>query len=152
MSALALDLASEASRIAQFMGLPRWQSVDDLGLVARVQKGFPAATAETVARRIDPRGSFLKATDIIPKSTLHRREKDQRPLSQDDSEKVLALSRVFSEALRIYHDDAAACGVFLTRPHPLLGRRAPVDLATESIAGADLVLKLLSKAEAGVAV
>ena len=65
MTAMPLDIVSEASRIAQFMGLPRWQTVDDLGLVARVHKGFPAATAQTVARRIDPDGRFLKATDII---------------------------------------------------------------------------------------
>ncbi len=143
---------SEASRIAQFMGLPRWQRIDDLGLVASVQKGFPAKTATTVARRIDPDGRFLKATDIIPKSTLHRREKDNKPLTQDESEKVLALSRVLSEVLRIYHADSIQSSVFLERAHRMLGGRSPIALATESIAGAALVMKLLARLDAGVAV
>jgi putative toxin-antitoxin system antitoxin component (TIGR02293 family) len=133
------------------MGLPRWRDVGDLDLVARVQKGFPARTAATVVSRIDPEGRFLKATDIIPRSTLHRREKDNKPLTQGESEKILALSRVFAEVLRIYHPDSDAGVHFLTRAHPLLGNRPPVDLATESIAGADLVLKVLTQADAGVA-
>jgi uncharacterized protein (DUF2384 family) len=39
----------------------------------------------------------------------------------------------------------------MMQEHPLLGGRTPIDLAKESIAGADLVLKLLAKADAGVA-
>ena len=151
MLAAPEGLVSEAHRLAEFMGLPRWRDLDDLGLVGRVQKGFPAATVQTVVNRIDPDGRFLKATDIIAKSTLHRREKDKKPLSQDDSEKVLALSRVFSEVLSIYHGDDDASGHFLTRAHPMLGNRAPIDVATESIAGSDLVLRLLAKADAGIA-
>lgn len=143
--------SSNSSRIAEFMGLPRWREIDDLDLVARVQKGFPARTAATVVSRIDPEGRFLKATDIIPRSTLHRREKDNRLLTQGESEKILALSRVFAEVLRIYHQDSDASGHFLTRAHSLLGNRPPIDLATESIAGADLVLRILAQADAGVA-
>ena len=152
MAVAHISPQSEASRIAQFMGLPRWQRIDDLGLVASVHRGFPAKTATTVARRIDPEGRFLKATDIIPKSTLHRREKDKKPLSQDESEKVLALSRVFAEVLKIYHGDNGRSSVFLERPHAMLGGRSPIALAIQSIAGATLVLTLLARADAGVAV
>ena len=140
---------SEATRIAQFLGLPNWRKIDDIGLVDRVRKGFPTATARKVAERIDPHGRFVKATDIIPKSTLSRR-KDQH-LSQDDSEKILALSRLFAEALRIYKGDGDLVALFLSRLHPMLDGRSPIDLATELIAGADLVVKLLARADAGVA-
>jgi putative toxin-antitoxin system antitoxin component (TIGR02293 family) len=142
---------SEASRIARFMGLRRWHEIDDLGLVEAVRKGLPARTAEAVAHKIDPGGRYLKSTDIIPKSTLHRRQKSQQPLSKDESEKVFALSKVLSEALRIYGGDAERCAHFLSRKHPMLGNRSPFELAIESIAGADLVLKLLAKADAGIA-
>jgi hypothetical protein len=58
---------------------------------------------------------------------------------------------VFAEVLRLYHGETALVAHFLLRPHPLLGATA-IELAKESLAGADLVLKLLAKAEAGVAV
>lgn len=140
---------SEAVRIAKFMGLPHWEGMDDMGLVERVRKGFPARTATVVVERIDPHGRFVRATDIIPKSSLHRR-KDQ-PLTKDQSEKVWALSKVFSEILRVYHGDSDQAAHFLVRKHPMLAGRQPIELAIESIAGADLVLKLLAQADAGVA-
>jgi putative toxin-antitoxin system antitoxin component (TIGR02293 family) len=140
---------SEARRIARFLGLPNWRRIDDIGLVDSVRKGFPAGTARTVAERIDPEGQFVKATDIIPKSTLSRRK--DKPLTRDESERVLALSRVFAETLRIYGGDARLVAMFLRRAHPMLAGRSPIELAKESIAGADLVLKLLAKADAGVA-
>jgi putative toxin-antitoxin system antitoxin component (TIGR02293 family) len=143
---------SEANRMAFFLGLPHWRKFDDLAIVASVKKGFPARTAETVVRRIDPDGRFLHATDIIPKSTYHRRLKANKALTKDESERILALSKVFAEVLRLYHGETTLAAHFLLRPHPLLGARPPIELAKESSAGADLVLKLLVKAEAGVAV
>lgn len=142
---------SEARRIAHFIGLDRVKDIDDLGLVERVTKGFPVRTVATVIKRIDPDGRFVKETDIIPKSTLHRRGRDQKPLSRDESERLLALSRVFSETLRLYHDDSAKSAQFLVTPHAMLGGQSPMQLAIGSIAGADLVMKLLQKADAGQA-
>lgn len=140
---------SEASRLARFMGLPRWRDFDDLALVEQVTKGLPARTADVVVNRIDPEGRFVKAIDIIPKTTLHRRKGGA--LTQDESERLLMLSRVFSEALRLYHDDATRTTRFLAQDHPMLGNRSPIDLAKESMAGAELVLKLMARADAGIA-
>jgi len=134
--------------MAKFMGFADWAKVDDLGLVERIAKGFPVKTATVVMERIDPQGKFVRATDIIPKSTLHRRK---HALTKDESEKVWALSKVFYEVLRVYHEDAGKAARFLVQEHPMLGGRAPIELAKESIAGAELVLKLLAKADAGVA-
>jgi putative toxin-antitoxin system antitoxin component (TIGR02293 family) len=141
---------SEASRIAQFMGLPRWSEMDDLRLVEKVERGFPTKTAETIVRRIDPKGAHLQVTDIIPKATYHRRKDGS--LTKDQSEKILALSRVFAEVMNQYKGETSGVALFLMRPHPLLGGRSPFEVANESTAGADLVLKLLARAEAGVAV
>jgi putative toxin-antitoxin system antitoxin component (TIGR02293 family) len=141
---------SETKRIAQFMGLPSWNKIDDIGLVECVRKGFPARTTSIVVKRIDPDGMFVRDSDIIPKSTLHRR-KDQT-LTKDESEKVLALSRVFLEVLRVYDGDVDRTARFLVQAHPILGSRSPIKLALESTAGADLVMKLLAQADAGVAV
>ncbi len=142
---------SEARQIASFIGLDRLKDIDDLALVERVTKGFPVRAVTTVVKRIDPEGRYLKESDIIPKSTLHRREKQQKPLSREESERLLAVSRVFAETLRLYHSDSAKSAQFLTTPHAMLGAKSPMELAIGSIAGADLVLKLLQKADAGQA-
>lgn len=143
---------SEASRIAQFMGLSKWQEMDDLKLVRRVELGLPISAVRRIVHRIDPNELNVSVYDLIPKTTYYRIKDKKKPLSKDQSEKIFALSKVFSETLRHYHDDRESASMFLMRSHPLLGGRSPLDVARESTAGADLVLKLLDKAEAGVAV
>lgn len=143
---------SEAARIAHFMGLREWRTIDDLRLVKRVESGLPVSTAQAIARRIDPTGAHLEVYDLIPKATYYRRKEQKKPLSKDQSEKIFALTKVFAETLRQYHDDHESASLFLSREHPLLEGRTPLDVARESTAGADLVLKLLDKAEAGIAV
>jgi putative toxin-antitoxin system antitoxin component (TIGR02293 family) len=151
MIAAKLKSQSEASRIAEFMGLPKWQDMDDLGLVESVRKGLPVATAKKVAQRVDPGGRFFSPTDIIPRSTLHRREKAKTPFTKDESEKIIALSKVLASVIAIYHGDLQRSAQFLLALHPMLGGRSPLELAKESSVGADLVLKILSLADAGVA-
>ena len=149
MAELERGPTSEAGRIAKFMGLSSWRKLDDIGLVNRVRDGFPFDTANTVVKRIDPGGRFVKVTDIIPKTTLHRRK--NQALTKDESEKILSLSKMFSELLRLYHDDTERVAIFLIQKHPMIDNRRPIDLAIESIAGCDLVIKLLAKADAGIA-
>jgi putative toxin-antitoxin system antitoxin component (TIGR02293 family) len=143
---------SEAARLAAFLGLPKAKRMSDLGLVERVEKGFPPNTAKVIVRRVDPKGQFLQLTHIIPRSTYHRRVKNMQVLTKDESEKILALAKVFVQLLRHYHEDSKLAAHFLLREHPMLGGRTPIDVAKDSTAGADLVLKLLAQAEAGVAV
>ena len=143
---------SEASRIAQFMGLPKWQDMNDLKLVRKVESGLPISTVRRIVHRIDPSELNVSVYDVIPKTTYYRIKDKKKPLSRDQSEKVFALSKVFSETLRHYHDDRESASMFLMRDHPLLGGRSPLSIARESTAGADLVLKLLDRAEASVAV
>jgi putative toxin-antitoxin system antitoxin component (TIGR02293 family) len=142
---------SEARRIAQFIGLPKWEHFDDLSLVDSVKKGFPTRTVKIVVKRVDPDFRFLRPADIIPRSTLSRREKQRKPLSADDSEKIFAVAKLFSEVIRVYKGDTEKVARFLITNHPMLGNRKPLDVATESIAGAELVLKILARADAGIA-
>lgn len=147
----AQAIQPESEQIARILGLPRPGSFDDVKLVGCIKQGIPAQSAAAVAQVIDPAGVQLKAYHLVPKSTLHRREADAKPLSTDDSETLWQVARVYVEALRQYHE-AGAASAFLFRRHPLLGGQRPIDLARETTAGADLVLKLLAQAEAGVAV
>jgi len=125
--------------------------MSDLRLVESVEKGLPTSSAVKLVQRIDPTGQFLHVTDIIPKSTYHRRVKNKQPLTKEESEKVFGLSKVILEAMRQFHGDSKLASHFLLKEHPMLGKRTPMDLAKDSTAGAELVLKLLAQAEAGVA-
>ena len=142
---------SDASRIAQFMGLKHWQKMNDLKLVRKVEAGLPISAAQRIVHRIDPHELSFSVYDLIPKATYYRIKEGKRRLSRDQSEKIFALSKVLSETLRQYHDDRESASMFLMRSHPLLEGRSPLDVALESTAGADLVLKLLDQAEAGIA-
>jgi len=142
---------SDAERIAKFMGISAWAGMDDVHLVERVESGLPVSTVRAIIRRIDPRGELLNIHDLIPKATYYRRKEQNKPLTKDQSEMIFALSKVFSEVIRIYDNDLELAALFLSRKHALLGDRSPLDMARESTAGADLVLKLLARAEAGVA-
>ena len=68
------------------------------------------------------------------------------------SEKLHGIARVVAEAKRLWNGDAKAVERFLNRPHPLLEGRTPFDMARESTVGADLVIKIIGEARAGVAV
>ncbi|MEL6277295.1 MAG: antitoxin Xre/MbcA/ParS toxin-binding domain-containing protein [Pseudomonadota bacterium] len=143
---------SEAGRIAQFMGLRRWNTINEVELVEQVAKGLPTSTLETIVKKVDPSGSLLDVFDLVPKATFYRRKEAKKPLTKDQSEMVFALSKVFSETIRLYSGDRELAAMFLAKKHPMLGGRSPIDVARESTAGADLVLTLLARAEAGVAV
>jgi putative toxin-antitoxin system antitoxin component (TIGR02293 family) len=152
-SALLLENGhSEASRLAAFLGLPGAKRMSDLALVESVERGFHPKTVSILAKRIDPSGRLFQVHHVIPKSTYHRRLKKTQVLTREESAKILSLAKVFVEVLRHYHGDSELAAQFLLREHAMLGGRTPVGVAKESTAGADLVLKLLTQAEAGVAV
>lgn len=143
--------STDAAGLARLMGLRQAEGINDLALVQRVERGLPVAAAERVAQRLDP-GDPTIVYAIIPKSSLARRKAANQPLSREQSERVMAMAKVVAEALTLWKDDAGAAHRFLNRPHPVLEGRTPFDVAKESIPGADLVVRLIGKARAGVAV
>jgi putative toxin-antitoxin system antitoxin component (TIGR02293 family) len=141
---------SDAGRVARFMGLPKWSRMSDLDLVGQIERGLPTRAIDVILKRVDPAGRWMKPTDVIPKATYYRLK--DKTLSTEQSERVLWLAKVLSETMRQYHDETELALLFLVKRHPMLGMRSPYDLAKDSVAGADLVLELLGRLEAGVAV
>ena len=142
--------ASEPVQIALFMGLAHADAFSDLKMVEALRQGVPSRSAEIVARHIDPTGAHVSVYDFVPKSTLHRSKHGNKRLSKSVSEQLWQVARVYVEARRHYGSDRDALE-FLLRRHPLLDDQTPFALAKETVAGADLVLRLLAQAEAGVA-
>lgn len=147
---MTAEALTEAHELARFLGLRDWRNTSELDLVGKVKSGLPVRAVNDVFAKVKLRKpEHIHA--FIPKATLARKLKTKR-LSKSESERLLGITRVFNEVLRLYGGESEAAEHFLTRRHPMLGNRPPVDLAVESTAGADLVLKLLMRADAGIAV
>lgn len=153
--ALASDTTEplgEAAEIARLMGLPYWRKMNSLSLVNQIEQGLPLQAVDRVAQVMapdDPRAKFT----LLSRSTWSRIQKRPRQhLTREMSERVHGVARVVLEARRLWADDESAMVRFLNRPHLLLDGRTPLDVARESTAGADLVVRIIGEARAGVAV
>lgn len=140
--------ASDATRIGQLLGLKESAPLDDVGLARRVAEGFQPAAAEALSAVI---GRSQVVGPLIPEATLRRARQARKPLSREMSERLYEVGRVVDAIGRSYGGDRAAVSRFLTRPHPLLGGMTPLAMARSSSAGADAVMNLLRRAEAGFA-
>ena len=140
--------ANEASRIAMLLAIDEADILSDVQLARIVSDGlFPAsaiALAEVLGRRrvVGP---------VVPEATLRRVRKARKALSRQLSERLYEVGRVVDAVSRAYHGDRCAIDAFLNRPHPLLEGETPFDMARSSSAGAEAVLNLIRRAEAGVA-
>lgn len=140
---------SQAGRVAKLLGMKNAGQVDDVALADRVAGGLGASATDGLIGILG-RGTVIGR--IVPEATFRRHKASRKALSREMSERLYEVGRVVVVAERIYGGDSDAARGFLTRPHPLLGGRLPLDLATASSAGADAVVNLLRKADAGVAV
>ena len=153
--ALASDTTeplSDAAQIARLMGLPSWRKMSSLSLVSQIERGLPLQAVNRVAQVMAPNDPHAKFT-LLSRSTWSRLQKRARQhLTREMSERVLGVARVLFEARRLWGEDRPAMVRFLNRPHLLLGGRTPLDVARESTTGADLVVRIIGQARAGVAV
>lgn len=143
---------SEAAEIARLMGLPSWRKMSSLSLVNQIEQGLPLQAVDRVAQVMAPDDPHAKFT-LLSRSTWSRLQKRSRQqLTREMSERVHGVARVVLEARRLWADDESAMVRFLNRPHLLLDGRTPLDVARESTTGADLVVRIIGEARAGVAV
>lgn len=139
---------SESVRIAQLLALDDAEHVDDVSLAQLVTAGLRPKSANALS---DLLGSGLIVGPVVPEATLRRARKNRTRLSKEHSERLYELGRVVDAVSRAYHGDTKLIAGFLNRPHPLLAGSTPFDMARSSSAGADAVLNLLRRADAGVA-
>jgi putative toxin-antitoxin system antitoxin component (TIGR02293 family) len=157
MSALAaykdpnLLPASEPMRLANLFGLKAEAGRSDLAFADRVAAGLPVMAAyalEPVLRMVSADALY----SLVSESTLRRARNGRATLTREPSERIYDLARVIDLAAKTFRGDEAAVARFLNRPSPVLEGRTPFDVARSSSAGAELVVKQLREADAGVAV
>ena len=140
--------ASEASRIAMLLAIDEADILSDVQLARIVSDGLLPASAIALA---DVLGRRRVVGPVVPEATLRRVRKARKALSRQLSERLYEVGRVVDAVSRAYHGDQGAIDAFLNRPHPLLEGETPFDMARSSSAGAEAVLNLIRRAEAGVA-
>ena len=139
----------QSARVARLLAIQDPDSISDLQLAKRVSDGLDARSAFALG---DVLGRQNVIGPLIPEATLRRARKAGKPLSTHVSERLYEVGRVLDAVSVIYHGDWQGIGAFLDRPHPLLDGETPFDVARSSSAGADAVLNLIRRLEAGMVV
>jgi len=122
----------------------------DLGIADAVAKGLTVRAVEPMAKLLG-RELIVGPNALLSRATFDRKTKEDKPLSKDTSETLYAMARVLSALSRVYHEDQDAILRFMKGPHPLLEGRTPYEVARSSIAGAEVVLRLIDRLDAGIA-
>lgn len=140
--------ASEATRVARLLAIDRPEAVSDVQLARHVAGGLFPKAAIALSEVL---GRNRVVGPVVPEATFRRVRKARRTLSRDHSERLYDVGRVVDALGRAYRGDREAIDGFLNRPHPLLDGETPFDMTRSSSAGAEAVLNLIRRAEAGFA-
>lgn len=111
-----------------------------------ISRGLPKRALRLTAERIYPAAGEARRVmfRIVPEATFKRRTR----LSAAESERTERLARVIAAAEYAWSDQSDA-REWLTRPHPELGRRTPLETAMTEL-GARQVEDLLDRLFYGI--
>ncbi|WP_440996805.1 antitoxin Xre/MbcA/ParS toxin-binding domain-containing protein [Arhodomonas sp. SL1] len=140
---------SEIQELGELLGLPDAAALSYLSLSEELVQGLSVASLDRIARQVAPDDRSFPEM-IVPRGTLKRRRRENRPLSAYESEKLARTARIWRMALEVYKDEGQARR-FLHQPHPLLEGRTPLELTVESGIGADAVEHILGRLKYGSA-
>lgn len=138
--------STEPQRIARLLSLKVGSEFDDIELAGLVAAGLPTKSAALAKLFRNAIGG-----PIIPEATMRRAQKKKGKLPKQHSETLYEMYLVVDLVSRTYRGDTNKIKAFMIQPHMLLGGQTPFSMARSSSAGARTVLKVLQRAEAGVA-
>ena len=141
--------ASETVQLGRLLRLTDAERLDEVALARRVAAGL---STRSLSGLYDLLGRSRVVGTVVSEATLRRHRKSRQPLSRRHSERVYELGRVVHALGRAFHGDKRRMDAFLHRAHPMLDGVTPYELTVSCSAGADAVLNLVRRAEAGVAV
>jgi putative toxin-antitoxin system antitoxin component (TIGR02293 family) len=142
--------ASAAVSVSELLGLRRNPARPGtaLGLMGEVERGLPLSALDRIAQAVAP-GDSSFAHRLVPRATLaRRRAHGSARLTPEESARVARLASVWAFAIEVCRSDEEARG-FLSRPHPELGMRRPIDVVLASELGRPLVEAILGRIKYG---
>lgn len=125
-------------------------------LVAAVKGGLPAGAVDALAERMQIPKEQLMATLGLAPATIRRKAAQQRPLSADESSRVLGMARLIGQVQAMVEESGEARGFdaaawmaqWLQAPAPALGGRRPAEFMDTS-EGQAVISRLLGQARSG---
>ena len=127
-----------------------------LDRIAIIRGRVPAAYVVTLTQSMQISRERLYSTLHLARATLERKIQKRQRLSQEESERILAVVRLIGQVDTMVHESGNPIGFdaprwtaeWLQRPHPALGGRSPGDLL-DTADGRALVADLLAQQQSG---
>lgn len=117
-------------------------------LIPKIEKGFSFATLSNFVAASGMSIPYTASVIGIPERTLARRKKEKR-LSPEESERLLRVSKLFDDSLRLFQGDREAAVNWLRSPRKALKNQSPLQFARTEV-GAREVENLIGRIEHGV--
>jgi putative toxin-antitoxin system antitoxin component (TIGR02293 family) len=122
-----------------------------------IKQRVPARFVKIITISMKMSKETLYETLNLARATIDRKVLKKELLNQDESERVLAITRLVGQADNIVRESGTAEGfnaaewvaAWLQRPHPALGRKRPAELM-DTADGRELVTDLLARQQSGV--
>jgi putative toxin-antitoxin system antitoxin component (TIGR02293 family) len=138
---------------------PGFRQIYESPPVARIEvirRGIPAKRVSALSREMDLTQESLIETLGLTRATLSRKAREDKPLSQDESERVLGVEALIGQVQAMIADSGDPAGFdaakwvakWLQAPLPALGGDKPASYM-DTIEGQKLVASLLSMTQSG---
>jgi putative toxin-antitoxin system antitoxin component (TIGR02293 family) len=137
----------ETSSRAKARAFHRLLGVEPMQRIDLVRKGLPASAVQAAADYLAMSKKDLLSAIRIPVSTLTLRTRGRKPLSPEESDKLIRLAEAVKRAIVVFGDEAEG-KAWLNDPISSLGDRRPVDLL-DTQDGFDLVMRTLGRIQFG---
>jgi putative toxin-antitoxin system antitoxin component (TIGR02293 family) len=127
-------MPTNAVSTAQFLGGTAILGVEvksERDLEKIILNGLPTDAIVKIVDRIYP-GQTDKYYQLVPRSTLIRRQKEGSPLSVEESQKTERVARIFSFAVEVWGNENKA-KEFMKKSHPMLDDRTPFEASLSEL-------------------
>jgi putative toxin-antitoxin system antitoxin component (TIGR02293 family) len=138
-------MPANAISTAEMLGGAKMLGVEvksDRDLEKIILNGLPTDTIAKIVDRIYP-GQTDKYYQLVPRSTLVRRQREGSLLSVEESQKAERIARIFSFAVEVWGNEAKA-KEFMKKAHPMLDDRTPFEASLNEL-GSRQVEQLLGR-------
>lgn len=125
-----------------------FHDVHSTDLIPKIEKGFSFTALNCFVSASGLSIPYTASVIGIPERTLARRKKENR-LSPEESERLLRISKLFEDSLRLFDGDREAAVNWLRTPKKALRSQSPLHFARTEI-GAREVENLIGRLEHGV--
>jgi putative toxin-antitoxin system antitoxin component (TIGR02293 family) len=140
-------MSAKAGSLARARAFHRLLAEEPMRRIDLVRKGLPASSVQAAADYLAMSQKDLLTAIRIPVSTLTLRIRSRKPLSPEESDKLIRLAEAMKRAIAVFGDEAEG-KAWLIEPIVSLGDRRPVDLL-DTQDGFDLVIRTLGRIQFG---